>query len=107
MYSKASAMTMVRKINVMRSGVFQNDMIDHISGVTAAIEHFLNQFEQILEKNHFDRLVFARIKLLEQFQDQLVRIPFDLLQIIIVSPDSFQVNSLPQFLRHFEQSIRG
>src|ERR1044071_7679546 len=49
MYSKISAMRMTVKSSVIAcSGVFQHDVGDDISGVSATVDHFFQQLEQVL-----------------------------------------------------------
>jgi hypothetical protein len=44
---------MTVKINAMRSGVLEDDMIDDVSSVAASIDHFFEQLEQVFEEDDF------------------------------------------------------
>src|SRR5581483_997759 len=64
MYSNVIAAAMTRRKRVIarvrnRSGIFEHDLQDDVSGVAATVDHFFEQLVNVAQKNDVLRLVFA------------------------------------------------
>src|SRR5882757_1136913 len=104
MYSKTRATnrTMKKSViggresgtNAARSGVFQRDVKDDVSGIAAAIHPALDQLVKVLDENQHARIGVPMVNAAQQLIHQLVGVAFDRLQAFVVVS-----NRLPVALR--------
>src|SRR2546423_8068075 len=113
MYSKATAASTTMMNRIMRpafgcgSGVLQDHLQNDVAGVAAAVDDFFQELIEIAQENDLLRVVIAVVKIVEQFQLQLVRIAFDGLQSGVHLAGARDVGAFPQFLYHREDGFRG
>src|SRR2546421_1053342 len=113
MYSKATAASTTMTNRIMRpafgcgSGVLQDHLQNDVAGVAAAVDDFFQELVEVPQENDLLRVILAVVKIVEQFQLQLVRIAFDGLQSRVHLAGARDVGAFPQFLYHREDGFRG
>src|SRR6266404_5344908 len=104
--SKIRATTTTSKMKSMaESGVFQDDMKDDVADVAATIEHFLQQFVEVLENDHAQGAMVPVVKIAQHLEHQFVGFTFDFLKGVVLRFHSLQMNALSQLLNQRHNSL--
>ena len=80
-------------------------MHDNVAHVAAAVHDLFNQFVKVANRDGCEGIVFAAIKVPQQFHHQLVRLAFDVLQAVIKFPGFFQFRHVTQLLDHVQHAV--
>src|SRR6266480_2875878 len=109
MYSNAiAASSTSTKISMRASRVFQRDVKDHIAGIAAAIDPFLEKFEKVLPVNDDAGVGIAMVELTEQFVHEFVGLSLNDLEALVTVLDSFAVAlhaDLPDHVNYHRRSL--
>src|SRR5437899_11094794 len=87
--------------------IFQHDLQDDVAGVTAAIDHLLQQIVEVAEENHVLGVVVAVVKIAQQIELEFVGIAYDGLKVVIDIAQGRNVGPLAQLRYHGEHGRRG
>src|SRR5690606_33632692 len=92
---------------VMGSGVLQDDVVDHVAGVAAAVDGLLEDLEQVLEDQVAHRILFLGVGVPVQLQGQPVGLGLDRLQLVVEAAGGVQVHALAQQGHHLLEHDAG
>src|SRR5690606_26042781 len=109
MYSNTSATitTVMTRVNIRgASGVLQDDVIRHHTGLAATIDGFFENLEEFLEQEHLQRCQIARVDLPVQLQHQPVGFVLDGTKLVVELLHGLQLD-LAQLLDHLHHHPGG
>src|SRR5438270_6885344 len=86
-------------------GMLQNDMEDNVADITAAVENLFQQFVEVLQYDHAHGAMIAIVEVAKQLQHQVVRVAFDLLELVVLRFDFFEVHPFAQFLHQRDYDV--
>src|SRR5690606_492036 len=92
---------------LMGSGVLEDDVVDHVAGIAAAVDGLLEDLEQVLEDQVAHRVLFLGVGVPVQLQDQPVGLGLDGLQLVVELAGGVQVHALAQQRNHLLQHHAG
>src|ERR1700748_823525 len=111
MYSKTSATAMTMSTSVRLTAralrVLEHDREDHVAGVAAAVDRFLQQLEKILAQQQLRRIALVREKVAVKIEDQPVRLALDRLHALVEIADNVELEAAAQLVRHLDDDVRG
>src|SRR3989442_1430915 len=89
--------------------MFEHDLKHHVPDVPATVEDFFQQFVEVLQNDHAQRAVLAVVKLLERLEHELVRLAFDVLELVVLLFDFLQIHTVAKFKKQNDklQHIEG
>jgi hypothetical protein len=73
--------------------MLQDHLQDDVSGVAAAVDDFLEKVVEIAQENDLLRVVVAVVKIVKQFELELVRVALDGLEVRVHLPGAGDVGA--------------
>src|SRR5262249_52414067 len=110
MYSKTSATISTAKtrprLTECPSGILQHDGVDHVAGVAAAVDGFLDQLKQILAQNQARHVAGILEQVLVQTEDEAVGFALDRLHAVVERFHFFQLHAAAKLPDHLDDHRR-
>src|SRR5690242_14654703 len=109
MYSKTSATSTTRRTSVRLTSralrVLQHDLEDHVAGVAAAVDRFLQELEKILAQQKLRRIALVREEILVQIEDQPVGLALDRLHALVEIAHHVELEAAAKLPRHLHDDV--
>src|SRR5213594_1321625 len=89
------------------SGMFQDDVENNVARVTAAVEHFFDQFVKVFQDDDVQGAVVAVVEFAQDFDHEFVGLPFDVLEVVVLGLDLLDVHALAEFFDEQHNGVGG
>src|SRR6202023_1408483 len=80
--------------------VFQDDLKDDVAGVAATVDHLLEQFVKVAQKDDVFGVVIALVKIAQKLELEIIGFAFDVLQFRVHLARGPDVHSFAQLFHH-------